>query len=131
VRLLLDTHIWLWSVGAPERLTRRAARALGSAANELWLSPISLWELTLLAAKGRIRLDKGVDEWVADAMRRVPVTEAPLTYDVALETSRIGLHPRDPADAFLTATARVFGLTLVTADEKLIAAGLVPTLANR
>jgi len=60
-----------------------------------------------------------------------PFSLAPVNLQVALETSKIHLPHRDPADYFLAATARVFDLTLVTADEILIAANDVPTLANR
>ncbi len=131
MRYLLDTHIWLWSLLEPEHLTRRVVRALEDRANELWLSPISMWELLLLVNKRRVRLNKGVEDWVADAMRTVPLQEAALTHEVALETLRIKLPHRDPADAFLAATARVFDLTLITADERLIRAQGISVLANR
>jgi PIN domain nuclease of toxin-antitoxin system len=54
MKLLLDTHIWRWSVLEPVRLSKRATRALGNPANELWVSPISTWELLLLCRKGRV-----------------------------------------------------------------------------
>ena len=64
-------------------------------------------------------------------MRRVPFREAPVTHEVALETRNVKLSHRDPADRFLVATARVFDLRLVTADERLIRLKSVPTIANR
>jgi PIN domain nuclease of toxin-antitoxin system len=131
VRLLLDTHIWLWSRLEPERLSRRAALELRNPGNELWLSPISIWETVILCEKGRLSLDGGAAEWVVNAMRAVPMTEAPLTTQVALATASIRLPHRDPADLFLVATAKVFGLTLVTADKRLLRARQVPMLANR
>jgi PIN domain nuclease of toxin-antitoxin system len=72
-----------------------------------------------------------VEKWIAKAMVRSPVQEAPLTYDVALETRRIGLPHGDPADRFLAATARVFELVLVTADARLLGIDGLATLANR
>jgi PIN domain nuclease of toxin-antitoxin system len=57
--------------------------------------------------------------------------EAQITYQVAQETARVQLPHRDPADRFLVATARVFDLTLATADEQLLKARQVPVLANR
>jgi PIN domain nuclease of toxin-antitoxin system len=131
VRLLLDTHIWLWSRLEPDRLSRRVARELQNPANELWLSPISIWETLILCEKGRLKLDGGAAEWILKAMRVVPMTEAPLNTEVALETAKIRLPHRDPADRFLVATARVFGLTLVTADRRLLDARQAPVLANR
>jgi len=131
VRLLLDTHIWLWSLGDPSRLGKNVVSALQSKDNELWISPITLWEVLVLADKNRISLTAPVEDWLAQALRTVPVKEAPVTNEVALETGRFQLRHRDPADRFLVATARVFELTLVTADQKIIAAKAVPVLANR
>jgi PIN domain nuclease of toxin-antitoxin system len=70
VKLLLDTHIWVWSLLAPENLTGRVAKALVSKENELWLSPISTWELVMLVERKRVFLDKAVDAWIQEAMRK-------------------------------------------------------------
>lgn len=131
MKLLLDTHIWLWSLLQPGCLSSRVARALQSSDNELWLSPISLWELIVLADKGRIVLPTSAAEWINKALTAKPLREAPLTNDVATETSRFALPHGDPADRFLVATARVFGLTLVTADDRLIGSKAVQILQNR
>ncbi|MGB5302557.1 MAG: type II toxin-antitoxin system VapC family toxin [Gemmatimonadota bacterium] len=131
MRLLLDTHIWLWSLLDPERLTKRVAREMEREDAELWLSPISVWELLVLVDKGRVRLTSPPHEWVTTALQRIPFHEAAVTHEVALETRNVRLTHRDPADRFLVATARVFGLKLVTADERLIDLKTVPTLANR
>ncbi|MEX2263242.1 MAG: type II toxin-antitoxin system VapC family toxin [Bryobacteraceae bacterium] len=101
MRLLLDTHIWLWSLSDFDRLTRRVARALEDDKNELWLSPISMWELVILSKKGRITLEDGVNAWVAKAMKRIPLNEAPITHEVALETQRIPLTTRIRLTDFL------------------------------
>ncbi len=131
MKLLLDTHIWLWSLLDPGRLSRSVARELRNPANELWLSPISIWEALLLSQKGRLSSDQGGPQWIADAMSKVPMKEAPLTTQVALATASIKLAHRDPADRFLVATAKVFNLTLVTADQTLLQARQVSMLANR
>ena len=121
MRLLLDTHIWIWNVGAPENLKKRVADALQDDATELWLSPISIWELSILVKKRRIELDDDIHSWVARTAVATLIREAPLTYEVALEASRIRFTHKDPADHFIAASARVFDLTLVTADPRLIA----------
>ncbi|TMB56459.1 MAG: type II toxin-antitoxin system VapC family toxin, partial [Deltaproteobacteria bacterium] len=59
MNLLLDTHVWLWSHTEPERLTKRVTAAVTDRANDLWLSPISIWEFLLLAQRGRLRLQAG------------------------------------------------------------------------
>jgi PIN domain nuclease of toxin-antitoxin system len=130
VRLLLDTHIWLWSLLEPGRLGHRVKRELADPASELWLSPISVWELSVLLRRGRVRLEYGFHEWVETALDRAPLREAPVTNDVAMATYDIDLPHRDPADRFLAATAAVFDLTLVTGDERLIQATGIATLAN-
>jgi PIN domain nuclease of toxin-antitoxin system len=131
VRLLLDTHIWLWTVADPSRLKPRVANALGNPANELWLSPVSTWELVLLVTKGRLQLDVEVDTWVRRALGEAAFREASLTHDVALRTAQMRLPHRDPADAWLAATAVVYDLTLVTADPRLIESRSCPILPNR
>lgn len=131
MRLLLDTHIWIWGLSQPERLSERVKGALTDGGNEIWLSPISVWEIGLLCAKGRVTIRGSLEALIERAKSEQGFREAQLNIEVALETRRIHLPHRDPADYFLAATARVFDLTLVTADEILIAANDVPTLANR
>jgi PIN domain nuclease of toxin-antitoxin system len=109
MNLLLDTHIWLWSVLEPERLSRRVAKEIQDVSNELWLSPISVWELIVLWQKRRLIPGEDIEGWVP----------------------RLQLSTRDPADRFLLATAKVFELTLVTADEHLLKTRDVPLLADR
>jgi PIN domain nuclease of toxin-antitoxin system len=131
MRLLLDTHIWLWSRLEPKRLSRRVARELVSPRNELWLSPVSAWEVLLLSEKGRIALDGGAGTWIEKVMSAAPLREAPFTHEVALATASIHLTHRDPADLFLAATAKAYGLTLVTADQNLARAKGFAVLMNR
>ena len=120
MKLLLDTHIWIWSLLEPRRLSRVVATELQNTGNELWLSPVSVWELVVLCRKGRITLDRDVKDWVGVAMESAPMREAPLTAEVALATEFIDLPHKDPADRFLAATAKVFDLRLVTADKRLV-----------
>jgi PIN domain nuclease of toxin-antitoxin system len=131
MKLLLDTHIWLWSVLEPERLSRRVAKEIQDLSNQLWLSPISIWELIVLWQNGRMVPGEDIETWVPTALRSLPLQEAPVTNEVARETGRLRLPHRDPADRFLVATAKVFELTLVTADEHLLKVRDVSFLANR
>ncbi|MBK5294861.1 MAG: type II toxin-antitoxin system VapC family toxin [Acidobacteriia bacterium] len=131
MKLLLDTHIWLWSQLEAKRLSIAVAAALQDAGNEIWLSPISVWEASILSRKGKVHLEGGADVWVRRALRRAPVREAALTIEVALASNTLKMAHPDPADRFLVATAKVFGLTLVTADRLLIESGVVDVLANQ
>lgn len=130
MRLLLDTHIWVWSQLEPERLSEQVGSAIESAENDLWLSPISLWELVLLVEKDRLGLDHPVEVWIEKAMEEMPTREAPLTHEIALASRAVDLPHRDPADRFLAATAKVMDLTLVTADAQLAAASDIAVLRN-
>lgn len=117
MRLLLDTHIWVWSLSAPERLSRRVARLLADTKNELWLSPISVWEVLVLNERKRVTLRPTANEWIARATERL--REAPLTTEIAVRSRTIELSHQDPADRFIAATADVLDLRLVTSDERL------------
>jgi PIN domain nuclease of toxin-antitoxin system len=131
VKLLLDTHIWIWSQLEPERLTPRVRGALEDPKAELWLSAISVWELLMLIERGRVAVKGDPETWVQDILRASPVQEAPLTHAIALESQRVTLPHRDPADRFLAATARILDVALVTADAKMLALRPCKLLANR
>jgi len=128
LRLLLDTHIWLWALSEPARLGRRVREELGKPENELWLSPVSTWEALLLNARGRIRLPLNLAEWLAEAT--APLREAPFTHEIALLAQQLPLPHQDPADRFLAATAELLNLTLVTADDKLLGMGTIRIMKN-
>jgi PIN domain nuclease of toxin-antitoxin system len=129
LNLLLDTHIWLWSLQNPARLGKRVLQELKNAENQIWLSPISTWEALTLNSKGRIRLPEDLGTWVARATTQL--IEAPLTHEIALAARRLPWTHQDPADRFLAATAQLLRLTLVTADANLLGLGDISTLANR
>lgn len=127
---LLDTHAWIWYLTASERLPLALRTTIETAGGGVWLSPISLWEVGMLEARGRVRLDGGQRHWIETALRRFPLEEAVLTAEVALRSNEIALGHRDPVDHLLAATALVYGLTLVTLDERLTTATWLPTRSS-
>ncbi len=129
MKLLLDTHIWIWSLVEWNRLSRRVQHELKNQDNELWLSPVSTWEVLFWHAKGRIQLEGSAREWVSSATTHF--REAPLTHEIVAAAQELPLSHQDPADRFLAATAGVLGLTPVTADHRLLGLGTIATLANR
>lgn len=131
MRLLLDTHIWIWALGQSERLTDDTKSLLKSTDQERWLSPISIWEALLLNSKRRLSLNPDPDSWLRAAFRDLPTQEAPLTHDIVRESFQIDVPHADPADRFLAATARVLDLTLVTADRRLAKTAGIEVLLNR
>ena len=129
MKLLLDTHIWLWTLEWSDKLGTTAKRELRDPNNELWLSPISSWEALTLHDKGRIHIQDGLQDWIRRATARF--REAPLTHEIALAARLLPFRHQDPADRFLAATAQVLELTLLTADARLLGLGEIATMANR
>ena len=128
MRLLLDTHIWLWFFQGSSRLGRRIAARLRDSENELWLSPVSTWEAVTLHRKGRIKIHDSLPAWLH--RMTIGVQEAPLTHEIAIASASLDIH-EDPADRLIAATAQYLDLTLATADERLLGLGTIRTLANR
>ena len=131
MRLLLDTHIFLWGLLDPSRLSQRLAAELEAPSNQLWLSPISAWEALMLAERGRVVLRPDPLTWLRKALSTIPYKEAPVTHEVAVQSRVVDLPHQDPADRFIVATAVIYDLTLVTSDERILASGSCRTLPNR
>jgi PIN domain nuclease of toxin-antitoxin system len=119
MKLLLDTHIWIWSEVEAHKLSSEVARELASPENERYLSAVSVWEAILLLEKKRTRLNGDFGEWFKKSKLELGLIEVPLNWEVAQEI-RYTILGCDPGDRFLVATAKVYGLTLVTADERLM-----------
>ena len=121
-KLLLDTHILLWSLLEPERLSDKVTRELENPANEIWISPITTWEIIILAEKGRVELNDEPVAWMQNVFNSVPFKQATLNHEVAMQSRLIKLPHQDPADRFIAASAAVYDLILVTSDKYLIKA---------
>ncbi len=131
MKLLLDTHVWIWIYLEPWKVTSEVNQLLADSHNELWLSPFSVWELIILLEKKRIRLNEDMGKWVEKSRHDLSLRDAPFTVEVAHELRFTLLDHRDPGDRFIVATAKAYGLTLVTADEKLISAPGLAVLPNQ
>ncbi len=124
MRLLLDTHAFLWIVGEPERLGPVARTALAEPAGEAFVSVASAWEIAIKVASGK--LDFPAANFEAD-VERAGYEALPILAPHALAAGALPRHHDDPFDRVLLAQARLEGLTLVTADRALAAYG-VPIL---
>jgi PIN domain nuclease of toxin-antitoxin system len=133
VNLLLDTHIWIWTLLDRDRLSARVQSEILNRNNEVWLSPISIWELLLLLEHGRITVpgNPAPATWVEMALSARPIREAQLTRAVAMRSRSITMQTSDPADRFLAATASVYSLTLVTEDARILTGTGYDILSNR
>ena len=129
MRLLLDTHIWLWYLQGSDRLSVELQGKIEDPRVQIWLSPISIWETLMLAEKGRINLDKPPQQWISDALKVLEVKEATLNNDIAILSRTIQLPHQDPADRFIAATALYYDLVLATVDGNLRASEQLITIS--
>ncbi len=130
MRLLLDTHVALWALSAPERLSEGARDAIVSA-EDLWLSVVSPWEMVIKASLGKLELHRPVADLVRELEREFGVVSLPIKLPHVLEVAHLPLHhPEhgDPFDRLLIGQARAEGLSVVTRDRHFEAYG-VPVIA--
>jgi PIN domain nuclease of toxin-antitoxin system len=113
---LLDTSIFLWSLGAPERLNREAVALLEDTTAELFLSAASSWEISIKSALGKLRLPEPASAYVPKRMTPQGIRSLPISQIHALAAGELPRHHRDPFDRMLVAQARSEDLVLLTAD---------------
>jgi len=131
MKFLLDTHILLWSLLEPKRLTEEVQYNLNEISNELWLSPITTWEIIILSEKKKIKLaSPSPADWIKEVFSKVPFKEAVLNHEVAIQSRKLNLPHQDPADRFIVASALVFDLTLITSDKRLLNLEKIKLLPN-
>jgi PIN domain nuclease of toxin-antitoxin system len=117
MKLLLDTHVWLWSQMHPDRIKPDVREAIARADNEVYLSSVSSWEMAIKIAAGRLQLPRPLDEIVPEALLADDMRSLPLEHHHCFELAKLPMLHRDPFDRMLVAQARQESLTLVTADR--------------
>jgi PIN domain nuclease of toxin-antitoxin system len=127
LNFLFDTHVWIWTLTAIDTLNEATQTALQDPANTFFISPITLWETFLLIEKRRLPVRLAPQEWIQIALQSSKVQAAPLTHAVAIRSRLLPLPHQDPAARFIAATALEYGLTLMTADQSLLALAEVNT----
>lgn len=122
--LVLDTHVWLWVIkGDRTRLAASAISAVEAARRrgQILISAISVWEIAMLEAKGRISLIRLLEDWVRAALRAPGSRLLELTPEIAIESTRLPGAPHgDPADRILIARARRVSGRLATCDSNIL-----------
>lgn len=132
VSAVLDTHVLLYWLGADPRLSAAQAEVIRQAgpAEPLWVSDISLWEIATLYALSRITLRLPLRDWLEAATAPPLVQRLGITPAVAAAVAALpAWFHRDPADRIIIASAQVLGGTLLTRDQRIIDAALVPIVA--
>lgn len=122
--ILLDTHVWIWYALGSAELKKESRVKIEAACkeNKIYLSAISLWEISMLEKKQRIKFEMPSLEWIDQSIELMPLIVLPLTPAIAADSCSLpGDFHADPADCMIVATARVERLTLLTRDEKMLA----------
>ncbi len=116
MRLLLDTHAFLWWVADDRRLSRKARAAIASRDSACFLSMASVWEMAIKVGLDRLELPSSVDRFVSEQMAANAFEPLPIDLGHAGDVARLPFHHRDPFDRLLVAQALGEGLTIVSAD---------------
>jgi PIN domain nuclease of toxin-antitoxin system len=116
LKILLDTCTFLWLAEGDPGLSNRARDAITDPSNEAFLSPISVWEIIIKQALGRLELKVPVEPYVTGQRHRHRIETLPVTEEAALQLGKLPLHHRDPFDRLLVAQAVAEGCTIATPD---------------
>lgn len=119
MRVLVDTHCWLWALARPEALNAEAAALLGDDETEVVLSAASVWEIAIKSALGKLKVT-ATDDSVFDIIEQQQVTRLPILHSHARHVANLPPHHSDPFDRLLIAQAQVENLPIVTADDQFL-----------
>lgn len=129
--ILLDTHVWIWWVSNPEKLSPSARKIIDRTVenDEILISSISTWEVALLVFKERLKLRVEVNEWIAKSERLPFVRFIPIDNAIAIKSVHLqGDIHSDPADRIIIATAMLIDIPLVTRDERILGYPYIQTI---
>lgn len=118
MRLLLDTHIFIWWADQPEKLSHAALSALEDEANELLLSVASVWEMQTKIQLGKLKLSLPLKDLIKNQQETNDITVSPVALTHVLALDALPFHHKDPFDRLLIAQSIEEDLTLVTADSQ-------------
>ena len=118
MKLLLDTHIFIWWADQPERLSQAALSALEDEANELLLSVASVWEMQIKIQLGKLKLSLPLKELIKNQQDTNTLSVSPVTLTQVLALDALPFHHKDPFDRLLIAQSIEEDLTLVSADSQ-------------
>lgn len=121
MRLLIDTHVWLWSLAEPARLSKQARSLLENVDNEVLFSVVCSWEIVTKHSLGKLKLPEPPDAFIPEQLKVQRLAALPLTLQHTLEAARLPWHHRDPFDRMLIAQARCERIPFLTADRKILA----------
>ena len=121
MKLLLDTHCWLWTMHDPIKLNKKVRTLIENPEVTVFLSAASIWEIAIKVKLGKLKLPSDVEQYVFRRMKEEQFTELPISSRHAARVGALPEHHRDPFDRILVAQAQCEELALVTADRQLAA----------
>jgi PIN domain nuclease of toxin-antitoxin system len=121
MRLLLDTHVFLWAAGASSMLSSAAREAIADRANEAFISSAVAWEIAIKCSRGRLQLPMGPAAFVPSRIASLGLTLLPITLEHALAVATLPATHRDPFDRIMIAQAQFENMTFVTRDPAALA----------
>lgn len=130
MNLLLDTHVWLWTLVSPERLGPGPAELIEDTGTRLFLSAASSWEIAIKYRLGRLPLPEPPEQFIPPRLIRDGIAPLPVHHHHACRVADLPLHHRDPFDRLLVAQAQIEGMTLLTADRSLLPYAIEVVLAG-
>ena len=117
MKYLLDTVVWLWSVGPTERIGRAGLEILSQGSQEIYLSAASVWEISIKARSGKFTLPEEPARYIPDRLAKQGIRGLPVNQTHAIKVYDLDLHHNDPFDRMIIAQASVEGLTVLTSDR--------------
>lgn len=121
MRLLLDTHIFLWYISGDERLSRAVEEAVSNPENEVYLSGVSLWETIIKYQLGKLPLPQAPETYLPEQRRRHRIASLSVSESDVIQLASLPPLHRDPFDRLLLSQAKAQQLTLLTVDEAMLA----------
>lgn len=117
MRLLLDTHTFLWWISDDPQLSTSARTAIGDSSNEVFFSAVSAWEIAIKAGLGKLQLSEDLPEFLREQLHENRFFPLPMSIEHALRIQELPRHHQDPFDRALVSQAKSEGLRLVSRDS--------------
>jgi PIN domain nuclease of toxin-antitoxin system len=119
MKILLDTHTFLWWITDDQKLSGRAREIISDGSNELFLSAATGWEIAIKVQIGRLKLPEEPIRFILEQMRINAIQSLPIQMNHALHVSTLPQHHRDPFDRLLIVQAQLEGLPVLSSDHQL------------